>query len=355
MAEAGVFGRAHPQWGEAVTARDRAARRGRADRRRAARVLRRAARRLQGAEGVRDGRAAPAHRLWQAAAAQADMTDPDDYRKESRARWGRQARGWGAQAERLAAATMPVSVWMVDALDLQPGHEVLELAAGTGEVGFLAAEQIAARRHAHLLRLRARDDHGRAGARGAARDHQRPLPPDRRRVDRPAGRLARRRAVPLGLHADGRRRGGAARDAPHPAPRRARGAGGLDGPGREPVGVAPVARAGGPRPHGAARPRRPGPVRVGAQRDHRGAPQRRGLRRARGRRRRLHPGLPLLRRLDRRPSASSRAASARRSTASTRPSATTSSRRVREQALPYVQEDGSLALPARTWVAVASA
>ena len=70
------------------------------------------------------------------------MTVPDDYRKESRARWGVQARGWGAQAERMAATTMPVSVWMVDALELQPGHEVLELAAGTGEVGFLAAEQI---------------------------------------------------------------------------------------------------------------------------------------------------------------------------------------------------------------------
>jgi len=70
------------------------------------------------------------------------MTVPDDYRNESRARWGEQARGWGAQAERLAAATMPVSVWMVEALELQPGHEVLELAAGTGEVGFLAAEQI---------------------------------------------------------------------------------------------------------------------------------------------------------------------------------------------------------------------
>jgi SAM-dependent methyltransferase len=70
------------------------------------------------------------------------MTVPDDYRKESRVRWGQQARGWSAQAERMAAATMPVSVWMVDALDLQPGYEVLELAAGTGEVGFLAAEQI---------------------------------------------------------------------------------------------------------------------------------------------------------------------------------------------------------------------
>ena len=34
-------------------------------------------------------------------------------------------------------------MWLVDALGLQPGYEVLELAAGTGEVGFLAAEQIA--------------------------------------------------------------------------------------------------------------------------------------------------------------------------------------------------------------------
>jgi SAM-dependent methyltransferase len=71
------------------------------------------------------------------------MTVPENYRKESRARWGAQARGWSAQAERMATATMPVSVWMVDALGLQPGDEVLELAAGTGEVGFLAAEQIA--------------------------------------------------------------------------------------------------------------------------------------------------------------------------------------------------------------------
>jgi SAM-dependent methyltransferase len=71
------------------------------------------------------------------------MSVPDNYRKESRVRWGAQARGWSAEAERMAAATMPVSVWMVDALELQPGHEVLELAAGIGEVGFLAAEQIA--------------------------------------------------------------------------------------------------------------------------------------------------------------------------------------------------------------------
>jgi SAM-dependent methyltransferase len=35
---------------------------------------------------------------------------------------------------------MPVSAWMIDALDPQPGQTVLELAAGTGDTGLLAAE-----------------------------------------------------------------------------------------------------------------------------------------------------------------------------------------------------------------------
>lgn len=71
------------------------------------------------------------------------MTDAAEYRKESRARWGQQAKGWAARADEVARTTMPVSVWLVDALALQPGNDVLELAAGIGEVGFLAAEQIA--------------------------------------------------------------------------------------------------------------------------------------------------------------------------------------------------------------------
>src|SRR5919198_1948508 len=37
---------------------------------------------------------------------------------------------------------MPVSAWMVEAIDPQPGHTVLELAAGTGDTGLLAAELI---------------------------------------------------------------------------------------------------------------------------------------------------------------------------------------------------------------------
>jgi SAM-dependent methyltransferase len=38
---------------------------------------------------------------------------------------------------------MPVSAWMIERLALQPGQTVLELAAGPGDTGFLAAELIA--------------------------------------------------------------------------------------------------------------------------------------------------------------------------------------------------------------------
>jgi SAM-dependent methyltransferase len=65
-----------------------------------------------------------------------------DHRQESRIRWSRTAPGWGARADALRRATMPVSTWLVDALGPQPGDTVLELAAGPGDTGFLAAELI---------------------------------------------------------------------------------------------------------------------------------------------------------------------------------------------------------------------
>jgi SAM-dependent methyltransferase len=37
---------------------------------------------------------------------------------------------------------MPVSAWMVDAIAPQPGHTILDLAAGLGDTGYLAAELI---------------------------------------------------------------------------------------------------------------------------------------------------------------------------------------------------------------------
>jgi SAM-dependent methyltransferase len=65
-----------------------------------------------------------------------------DERQESRARWATAAGGWGKRADEVRRTTMPVSAWMVDAIAPQPGDRVLELAAGPGDTGFLAAELI---------------------------------------------------------------------------------------------------------------------------------------------------------------------------------------------------------------------
>jgi len=66
--------------------------------------------------------------------------DPEEYREQARARWERSAEGWGARRAQLEQASRPVSAWLVDALRIQPGQTVLELAAGTGDTGFLAAK-----------------------------------------------------------------------------------------------------------------------------------------------------------------------------------------------------------------------
>ena len=61
---------------------------------------------------------------------------------ESRDRWVRAAEGWEIRADSLARDTMPVSARMVEEIAPQPGHTVLDLAAGIGDTGFLAAELI---------------------------------------------------------------------------------------------------------------------------------------------------------------------------------------------------------------------
>src|SRR5947208_1821828 len=63
-------------------------------------------------------------------------------REEMIARWERVAPGWGKRADRMRAHALPVSVWMIEHANLQPGQRVLELAAGPGDTGFLAAELI---------------------------------------------------------------------------------------------------------------------------------------------------------------------------------------------------------------------
>jgi SAM-dependent methyltransferase len=66
--------------------------------------------------------------------------DPDELRAESRDRWESIAAGWDTGADTFYAAVLPVAHWMVDRLAPQPGQTILELAAGRGDVGFLAAE-----------------------------------------------------------------------------------------------------------------------------------------------------------------------------------------------------------------------
>src|SRR5579884_2605022 len=70
----------------------------------------------------------------------------DDDIEEQRERlldgWDEQSKGWGRQADRVQQSALPVSAWMLDHAGLQPGQRVLELAAGPGDTGFLAAELI---------------------------------------------------------------------------------------------------------------------------------------------------------------------------------------------------------------------
>jgi SAM-dependent methyltransferase len=68
--------------------------------------------------------------------------DPDAMREESHARWERAAAGWAVRADNVRDFGMPISEWMIDQVRLQPGQRVLELAAGPGDTGFLAAELI---------------------------------------------------------------------------------------------------------------------------------------------------------------------------------------------------------------------
>jgi SAM-dependent methyltransferase len=68
--------------------------------------------------------------------------DLEQYRHSSHEQWDRSAGGWGEWAQRLQDLVGPVSHWMIDELHVQPGQTVLELAAGPGETGFLAAELV---------------------------------------------------------------------------------------------------------------------------------------------------------------------------------------------------------------------
>jgi SAM-dependent methyltransferase len=69
--------------------------------------------------------------------------DPNAHREASLQSWEEAASGWTRQQEAMREFSAPVSHWMLDAIVPQPGERVLELAAGLGETGMLAAELVA--------------------------------------------------------------------------------------------------------------------------------------------------------------------------------------------------------------------
>lgn len=63
----------------------------------------------------------------------------DEMRVKSKAIWDEMAGGWERQSDYIWDASRPVGEWMVEKLALQPGQTILELAAGPGMTGFVAA------------------------------------------------------------------------------------------------------------------------------------------------------------------------------------------------------------------------
>ena len=68
--------------------------------------------------------------------------DLDSYRQQSLENWNQMASGWEARREWIMSSAAPVANWLVDKIDAQPGAVVLELAAGTGDLGLRIATQL---------------------------------------------------------------------------------------------------------------------------------------------------------------------------------------------------------------------
>ena len=76
------------------------------------------------------------------ASPEGESARPEAERRRSRAAWSAVASGWYGEREDLWRSSRPVSEWMVRRLDPAPGDTVLELAAGLGDTGFMAARLV---------------------------------------------------------------------------------------------------------------------------------------------------------------------------------------------------------------------
>jgi ubiquinone/menaquinone biosynthesis C-methylase UbiE len=68
--------------------------------------------------------------------------DLDAYRNQSRETWGKMAPGWEDRREWMMEVTGRVNSWLVEKANPQPGQTILDIAAGTGDLGFHAAERV---------------------------------------------------------------------------------------------------------------------------------------------------------------------------------------------------------------------
>jgi SAM-dependent methyltransferase len=68
--------------------------------------------------------------------------DLDAYREQSLQTWGQMASGWQDRREWLMGITGRVNDWLVQKADPQPGQTILDIAAGTGDLGFHVAERV---------------------------------------------------------------------------------------------------------------------------------------------------------------------------------------------------------------------
>jgi SAM-dependent methyltransferase len=68
--------------------------------------------------------------------------DLDAYREQSLKSWGEMAPGWERRRSWLIDLTGSVNDWLVEAADPQPGQTYLDIAAGTGDLGFAIAKRV---------------------------------------------------------------------------------------------------------------------------------------------------------------------------------------------------------------------
>ena len=68
--------------------------------------------------------------------------DLQDYRETSLQTWDEMAPGWEDRREWLLGITGAINEWLVEQVDPKPGQTILDVAAGTGDLGFAAAARV---------------------------------------------------------------------------------------------------------------------------------------------------------------------------------------------------------------------